>query len=85
IGRSNAEENKLLFDFFSEHKQQIEESFGQPLEWLRLDNKKSSRIQLSIMVDGYDTKFWEQHFKWHLQKIERLEKTFKPLISEASK
>ncbi|MCO8092519.1 MULTISPECIES: DUF4268 domain-containing protein [Acinetobacter] len=85
MGRSNAEENKLLFDFFSKHKQQIEEVFGQPLEWLRLDDKKSSRIQLSIMVDGYDNTSWEQHFKWHLQNIERLEKAFKPLIGEAYK
>ena len=85
MGRSNAEENKLLFDFFSKHKQQIEEVFGQPLEWLRLDDKKSSRIQLSILVDGYDNTSWEQHFKWHLQNIERLEKAFKPLIGEAYK
>ena len=49
------------------------------------DDKKSSRIQLSILVDGYDNTSWEQHFKWHLQNIERLEKAFKPLIGEAYK
>ncbi|OUY07806.1 DUF4268 domain-containing protein [Acinetobacter populi] len=85
MGRSNAEENKLLFDFFNHHKQQIETSFGQPLEWLRLDDKKSSRIQLSIAVDGYDHKSWEQYIKWHLQYIENLEKALKPLIGEAYK
>ena len=37
------------------------------------------------MVDGYDNTSWEQHFKWHLQNIERLEKAFKPLIGEAYK
>ncbi|RZG76026.1 DUF4268 domain-containing protein [Acinetobacter wuhouensis] len=85
MGRSKAEENKLLFDFFSKHKLQIEESFGQPLEWLRLDTKKSSRIQFSIIADGYDHNSWENHFKWHLQNIEKLEKAFKPLIGEAYK
>ena len=84
-GAFKCRREQTIIWFFSKHKQQIEEVFGQPLEWLRLDDKKSSRIQLSILVDGYDNTSWEQHFKWHLQNIERLEKAFKPLIGEAYK
>ena len=65
MGRGSAWENKVLFDYFESHKTQIESQFGEALEWLRLDSKKSSRIQYSIAVDSYDQNLWESHFAWH--------------------
>lgn len=83
FGRKETGENKQLFDFFYKHKEQIEQSFGQSLEWLRFDEKKSSRIQFCIDVDGYNQNLWSEHFKWHLEHIEKLEKAFKPFITQA--
>lgn len=45
IGRGSKEENKWLFDRLHEQKEAIEADFGEPLEWLRLDNKKASGIR----------------------------------------
>ena len=38
--RTGGLENKFLFDQLLEQISPIESSFGQPLEWLRLDDKK---------------------------------------------
>jgi hypothetical protein len=45
ISRANKEENKLVFDELVKRKQSIEESFGQPLTWDRMDDKKASRVK----------------------------------------
>ena len=83
IGRSNTIENKLLFDFFHAKKEIIESRFGSSLDWLRLDDKKSSRIQFSVQVDSYDKSKWNNHFEWHSENIKNLQASFKPFIKEA--
>jgi len=35
-------------------KNEIENTFGAPLEWMRLDDKKACPIQFSHTVDGYN-------------------------------
>src|SRR5699024_12629781 len=43
MSRATAEENKFLFDFLYERKEQIEAAFGaqETLAWDRLDNRKA--------------------------------------------
>ncbi len=38
-------DNKNLFDYLAERKDEIENALGFPMEWVRLDNKKASRIK----------------------------------------
>ncbi len=83
MGRGSAWENKVLFDYFESHKTQIEAQFGAALEWLRLDSKKSSRIQYSIAVDSYDQNLWESHFAWHSKYIQKMHISFKPFMQGA--
>jgi hypothetical protein len=88
ISRSSQEENKLIFDFLHDRKDQIQETFGQPLEWLRLDDKKSSRIQFSCNADGFNKEHWEEWVQWHLEHMTKFENALKtPLqsVSEALK
>lgn len=83
MSRSSAEENKFLFDFLHENKEKINEAFGEPLEWDRLDDKKASRIHFGLEVDGYDKSQWEDYRHWHLEHMTRLEKAFANPIKKA--
>ncbi len=44
IDREDASWNKWLFDALFEQRTSIEEEFGSPLEWERLDERRASRI-----------------------------------------
>lgn len=84
LSRSNGEENKWLFDQLFEQKDQIDSAFGESLEWLRLDDKKQSRIQFSCKVEGFNKDIWHDHITWHLEHMVKLEKTLKASLLQAS-
>lgn len=84
IARSLTEENKFIFDFLNDKKAKIEESFGDKLEWLRLDDKKSSRIQYTCKADGFNKEHWSGWINWHLAQMTKLEKVFKAPLQQAS-
>ncbi len=83
FSRKDTLENKQLFDFFYERKDGIEHKFGHPLDWLRLEDKISSRIQFTISVDGHNPDLWQSYMAWHLEHIQKLEQGFKPYMNEA--
>jgi uncharacterized protein DUF4268 len=84
IARSSTTENKFVFDYLHDNKEKIEESFGDQLEWLRLDDKKSSRIQYTCKADGFNKEHWAQWVEWHLNQMTKLEKAFKVPLQQAS-
>lgn len=84
LSRSNGEENKWLFDQLFEQKDQIDSAFGEPLEWLRLDDKKQSRIQFSCKVEGFNKDIWHDHITWHLEHMVKLEKALKASLVQAA-
>ena len=47
-------DNKNLFDYLAERKDEIENALGFPMEWVRLDNKKASRIKYAIPGLNFD-------------------------------
>lgn len=84
IGRNVVEENKFIFDFLYQMKGVIETTFGEPLHWMRLDDKKMSRIQFASQADGYSRDKWQDHIQWHLAQMIRFEKALKqPLLKAA--
>lgn len=84
VSRAVTEENKFLYDFLFELKTQIEQVFGQPLEWMRLNDKKSSRVQFSTDADGFDRDVWPQSVAWHLDHMSKLEQAFKAPLQSAA-
>lgn len=84
IARSSTDENKFVFDFLQSKKEKIEENFGEPLEWLRLDEKKSSRVQFSCKADGFNKDQWQEWVEWHLKYMIKLEKAFKAPLQQAA-
>ncbi|PNV70535.1 DUF4268 domain-containing protein [Vibrio cholerae] len=84
ISRGVTEENKYLFDLLSQSKQDIEHTFGAELEWMRLDEKKSCRIQFSTKADGFNKETWPQAVAWHLEQMTKLEKALKGPMQKAA-
>ncbi|KGJ88384.1 DUF4268 domain-containing protein [Colwellia psychrerythraea] len=82
LGRSSKEDNKFMFDWLYEKREQIEQPFEQEIEWLRLDDKKSSRIQLSKAVNGKDQTNWTDYIDWLVVHMNKLESSLKLLLPE---
>jgi hypothetical protein len=51
--KSTGEGNKVFFDALYARKAEIEEAFGGPLEWQRLDDKRSCRVRKIVGVGGW--------------------------------
>ena len=64
-------------------KNEIEKTFGEPLEWIRLDDKKICRIQFSHKVDGYNKEEWIKYIYWHLEYMSKFERAFKTPLKKA--
>ena len=80
LQRGSKEENKWLFDRLEEQREQLERDFGGTLEWRRMDDKKSSRIDLSRSFDSYNRDVWPEITKWLAEHVSRLESAFKPRL-----
>ena len=83
LDRSATEENKFLFDFLEDVKDDIDAEFGESLDWLRLDDKKSSRIHFSREADGFNKETWPQFIVWHLEYMIKLEQAIKTPLQNA--
>jgi hypothetical protein len=84
ISRSNTEENKYIFDALKQQKSTIEQSFGEALQWQRLDNKKASRIQFNQSVVGYNKENWPDMIQWLVTHITKLESALKKPLKQVN-
>ncbi len=80
-GAERVEENKKIFDELYEHKAEIEKTFGNPLEWERLDQKDGCRIRARSNIGGYrDVEKRDEIYTWLTDKMVLLEKALKPVL-----
>jgi len=85
-GKDCQEENKNIFDKLYSNKEEIEMSFGEPLEWLRLDDKRASRIRKMFNEGGYlDEGNWPKVHEAMVEAMIRLHKAISPHIQYLSK
>jgi hypothetical protein len=82
IDRGDGETNKEIFDGLMASREQIEEKFGKPLEWKRLEGKQACRIMKTIDVGGYrdDEKEWPKIQDTMIDAMIQLEKALTPVI-----
>jgi hypothetical protein len=82
-GKESEDENKKIFDDFISHKDEIEKSFGDKLNWERLENKRACRISKSITTGGYrDPEKWDSTIDNMIAAMISLEKALAPIISK---
>lgn len=60
IDRGEVQGNKRIFDELHSHRKEIEQSFGQALNWQRLDKKRASRVDFTLDIGGY----MDEETKW---------------------
>ena len=70
-------DNKELYFYLIEHKEEIEQIFGQELYWQELKGKKASRISISRdNFNLYEDNDWEKDFAWFENNAIRLKKQY---------
>ncbi len=80
-GKDTQEENEKIFDMLAEAKEDIEMSFGEPLEWERLEGKRACRIRKTITEGGYlDEGNWPKVHEVMVDAMIRFHKALSPHI-----
>lgn len=86
IDLGTIEENKALFDWLHNQKENIEKQLGYVLQWDRLDAKRASRIYVSqtgSIESGAEE--LEQLRKWQINNLILFKKVFAPLVKAGVK
>ena len=80
-GKNSYEEKQAIFDQLEVHKADSEESFGEPLDWQRLESKQSCRIAKYLKQGGYrDEEKRHEIFQAMVEAMIRLERAMSPRI-----
>ena len=83
ISRSTAAENKRVFDFLIQRKEEIENDFGGALEWERLTGKKASRIKFEQKgLNYFDSNDWPTMISFMQENAVKMESAFRKHVSE---
>jgi hypothetical protein len=83
FGRFSQAENKALYDALFIHKDEIEKSFGEPLVWERMDDKKSSRVSFyKAGFNYFNEEEWQTIILFLIEKVNKLEIAVKPYFTE---
>jgi hypothetical protein len=79
-GKNAETENKEIFDKLVAAKEEIEQIFGGPLEWRRMDGKKACCIRKQITLGGYrdDEQAWHKIHEAMVDAMIRLHAALSP-------
>lgn len=82
-GKESGTQNEAIFDQLAAHKEAIDATFGEPLEWERLDSSRHCRVRKEIVIGGYrDEEKWPEIHEAMIHAAVRLEKAFGPYIDK---
>ncbi len=80
IDRGDQDENEWIFDRLFSKRDELEEGFGEALEWERLDNKRACRIKLERQANVFDREQWDEMIGFMCDAMCRLEKALLPTL-----
>jgi len=84
IDRGDVSDNKAIFDRLLEHRGEIEETFGEPLDWLRMENKRPCCIKKETTLGGYRNpeSEWPEIIAWMVDAMIRFEAALSPHLTQ---
>jgi len=87
IGKDKSRElNKRIFDYLYEKKDEIEQAFGNEINWRRMDSHISSRIEYDIDGCGLnDESTWRRGYEIIVDRLVKWDEAFRPYYSEIRK
>ena len=75
--------NKVLFDKFMEHREDIESELSESLEWERQDGWRHSRVAISHEGSIYDNpEKLKETRNWMIEKLMDFKRVFGPMLDE---
>ncbi len=83
-GRDAEEENKRIFDQLAANREAIENGFGGPLSWERLESRRACRIRYTSSAGGWRSpeEKWPEIQDGVIAAMDRLDKAFRPHIAK---
>ena len=79
LSKGTAEENKRIFDYYHDRREEIEAAFGPGLVWERLDDGIHSRIKHQLDDIGWDNREdWPRIIDFLIDSALRFERAFGP-------
>ena len=73
---------KERFRRLQEHKEKIEGSFGEPLNWDEVDGRNARKILIRRNWDFRDKDTWPDLFEWFEKNIQALKAALEPIVSD---
>lgn len=77
-------DSKDLFFALREHRESIENSLSEQLEWEELPGKKASRIKLVSKGDLYSQDSWGEYHSWMFEKVINFQQVFSKYIKQCA-
>jgi uncharacterized protein with ParB-like and HNH nuclease domain len=82
IQTATKERNKAIFDFLAGQKPAIEAAVGQTLDWQRMEDKRASRISLTLPGGWSDEASWPNVAEKAAEAMERLYAAAGPVVKQ---
>lgn len=70
------DDDKKIFDKLFNQRTDIELSSGLPLEWMRLEDKRATRVRTSITADIENQDAWPLYASWFIETTATFRKVF---------
>lgn len=77
-------QNEYIFDELAASREPIEGTFGEALDWQRLEDSRACRVKKHINLGGYrdDPSKWPEIQEAMVESMVRLERAFRPHLTE---
>jgi len=84
LGKGAKENNEAIFDALAEQREKVEETFGEALEWERLESKRACRIVKRFSLGGYrdDEGAWPKIQDAMIDAMVRFSKALDPHVKK---
>ncbi|MCB9965833.1 MAG: DUF4268 domain-containing protein [Rhodospirillales bacterium] len=73
---------KERYETLNEQKQEIEQKFGQPLDWENSPTKQTAVIKIEKLADISNETDWINQHAWLKEMLEKFKRVFRPIVKE---